>query len=554
MIATWMAYAIAVSLLVGLVATALERAARVADWPGRFLWAAALAASLLAPAAAAVLRRAPAPQPSAAPRVPLNDLKATASPAPTVSAAPRAADALGRITRDLTALDVPLLVLWGGASLLLGLGVIRAVLAIRRRARGWSSAILDGSPVLLAPDLGPAVVRLRGMVVVLPTWAQEAEPDARSLMLRHEREHCAARDPDLLLGATLALVLIPWNPALWWQVRRLQLAVETDCDRRVLRAGADAHAYGSLLLSVGARHVWRPLLAAASFVETPSLLTRRIETMLAPRTRHPAVRAAVAAGVALFAVLLAGMVPRPAPVLRASPPAGRLATRYQRPCTDTMGVRLSVTRETGAAVVTDEDLASVARALVALQGYEARLGPAAERAPIVLDVTLKLRPGYVETGTMVQRAGVSGGTYSSSEGTIPAGAGAASIGSMLGSAIQGVLRNLPRGNCGFAGPAMTELNTPAAREAVRRHAAAVNALARPQDAGLWLVQDSAGAYVSSGVLESFPTSIGSTNYRTVVPGAAATGQDAISFGFARSPVVEGAGPFRLVYVTVARRP
>jgi len=553
-IASWMAYSVALGVLLGLVAVALELAGRMAGKPARFLWAATVAASLLVPSTAVVARRAPAPL-----RAPVTPQATTigpaARPAPAAPATEPAAALVGRMTTGLAALDAPLLLLWGAASLLLGLGVIRAAVALRRRARGWSATALEGSPVLVAPDVGPAVVRLRGLQVVLPAWALEAEPDARSLMLRHEREHCAARDPDLLLGATLALVLMPWNPALWWQVRRLQLAVETDCDRRVMRAGADAHAYGTLLLSVGARRVWRPLLATSSFAETPSLLRRRIEAMIAPRPRHPAVRAALAAAVALLAVALAGMVPRPAPVLRASPRPGGLATRLQGPCTDTMGIQLTVTREAGAVTVTDEDLASVPRILAAELGYAPALGPAAAHAPVRLEIALTLKPGYAEARTTVTRAGIAGGMYSSNEGTLPTEAGAATVGSIYGTAIQTALRHLPRGNCGFAGPAaMRVLNTSATREAVRRHAAAINALARPQDAGVWLVQDSTGAYISSGVLESFPESIGSRNYKTVVPGAAATGQDARSFGFARSPVVDGAGPFRLVYVTVDRRP
>jgi len=166
---------------------------------------------------------------------------------------------------------------------------------------------------LVAPDIGPAVVRLGGLKVVLPEWALSSEPAACSLMLRHENEHRQARDPDLLLGATVALMLVPWALPLWWQVRRLQLAVETDCDRRVMRAGADAHAYSVLLLSVGARSSSQPLLAPTAFSEARSLLERRIEAMTSPSSKRRVVRTALATGVGALSVAAACMMPHPAP-------------------------------------------------------------------------------------------------------------------------------------------------------------------------------------------------------------------------------------------------
>ncbi len=207
-----------------------------------------------------------------------------------------------------------LLLLWGGASLALALGLLRAGIGLRRRARGLASRTWwTERDVLVAPDIGPAVVRLGGLRVVLPEWALEAEPAARSMMLRHEIEHRGARDPDLLLGATVALILVPWAIPLWWQVRRLQLAVETDCDRRVMRAGADAHAYGVLLLRVGARSTSQPVLAATAFSEARTLLERRIEAMESPSPRWRVVRTVLATGVCVLGVAAACMSPRPAP-------------------------------------------------------------------------------------------------------------------------------------------------------------------------------------------------------------------------------------------------
>jgi hypothetical protein len=97
-----------------------------------------------------------------------------------------------------------------------------------------------------------------------------------------------------------------------------------------------------------------------------------------------------------------------------------------------------------------------------------------------------------------------------------------------------------------------ERNTAAFREVVQLHAAELAQLASPAEAGIWLVQDTAGHRISSGVLAKFPASIASENYGQVVPGAA--GLEAVGFGLARTPVVGGAGPFRVAYVTIAKAP
>jgi hypothetical protein len=128
------------------------------------------------------------------------------------------------------------------------------------------------------------------------------DAEARALVLEHEREHLRAGDPRLLAAGLLCAVLMPWNPAVWWQLRRLRLAVEVDCDARVLRRrGADVRAYGSVLLEVG-RRAGRTRLPAAAFSEPASSLERRIRIMTAPRVRRPLVRAA---GFGALATLLA---------------------------------------------------------------------------------------------------------------------------------------------------------------------------------------------------------------------------------------------------------
>jgi hypothetical protein len=99
--------------------------------------------------------------------------------------------------------------------------------------------------------------------------------------------------------------------------------------------------------------------------------------------------------------------------------------------------------------------------------------------------------------------------------------------------------------------AMPEQPSPAFTQAARLQAATIAALPAPTEAGIWLVQDTKGQLLSSGVLPTFPASISSADYTTVVPGAA--GLHAEEFGFARTVRAHGQGPYRVAYVIVAAR-
>ncbi|MEW5931905.1 MAG: M56 family metallopeptidase, partial [Gemmatimonadota bacterium] len=177
--------------------------------------------------------------------------------------------------------------------------------------RGWRRAVVAGEPVLVSPATGPAVVGfLRGRIV-LPAWALEWDDESQRLMVEHEREHLRARDPLLLLLALAAAAAVPWNAALWWQLRRLRLAMEVDCDARVLRRRPDVRAYGLLLLEVG-RVAASPRVPVLALTEPPSFLERRIRTMTSRTARRRVRRAALAAALCAGSVLLAAALPAPA--------------------------------------------------------------------------------------------------------------------------------------------------------------------------------------------------------------------------------------------------
>src|SRR5262249_51178877 len=144
-----------------------------------------------------------------------------------------------------------------------------------RLQRQWRRVTVEGRDVLIAETVGPAVVGLWRPRVVIPSWALALTDDEKCLMLSHEEEHVRSRDPWLLAGAMAALITAPWNPALWWLVRRLRHAVEMDCDSRVVRAGHGPLAYGELLLRVGESRARLPI-AALALGEPRSLLELRI--------------------------------------------------------------------------------------------------------------------------------------------------------------------------------------------------------------------------------------------------------------------------------------
>jgi len=124
----------------------------------------------------------------------------------------------------------------------------------------------------------------------------ELEHDVQRLISLHEEEHLRAGDLPLMIGGLFLVLLAPWNPALWWQLRRLRLAVEADCDYRVLRRGVDVVAYSSLLLEVGGRSA-RHHLPALAFIKKTSTLARRIHLM----TWKPRMRLGRAVGAAALA-------------------------------------------------------------------------------------------------------------------------------------------------------------------------------------------------------------------------------------------------------------
>lgn len=297
MILSWMTYAIAVGSLIVVATAAVDRIAVARDWPKRVVWAGALAAALLWPGAIAARALWP---PLATPILPF---AVTVAPLRTIASHDGGTG---------IAIDRAVVMTWIVVSSLLLLRLVVDVVSLRRLRRSWPLREIDGRLTRLTKHVGPAVVGLRPMELVLPEWILTFEEPLRALVLRHEEEHRKARDPHLLIMARVATLVMPWNPAIWYTARRLRLAIELDCDARVLRAHPSAERYGMLLLTIAQRRTAARLALAPMLSDSTTQLERRILAMQPARclSRTAATAATL---VAVTALALACSVQSDAP-------------------------------------------------------------------------------------------------------------------------------------------------------------------------------------------------------------------------------------------------
>jgi beta-lactamase regulating signal transducer with metallopeptidase domain len=317
MIAAWMLYSVAVGVLMGVAALAGDRYFRLVRLPVRWVWIGGILATLLL-SGVALIRVT-----TAAATVPVQGivegyLVEAAHPAATDSYIMRAANVIADVARDVrtaaaaTAERVyraaatyggagrALAIAWGAASAVLLLILCGTLLRLRRARLAWRSHRIADVQVLISHDAGPALVGLLRPAIVVPSWLLAESPERQQLVVQHEDEHRRAGDHALLAGACMAVCLMPWNIALWWLLLRTRLAVELDCDARVLRRGVQPRSYGSLLLEIAGRTRGRPF-GAPALTDSRTHLERRLIAMT-DDMRTPGRARTVAAGLA--AVLL----------------------------------------------------------------------------------------------------------------------------------------------------------------------------------------------------------------------------------------------------------
>ena len=286
---TWMLYALVPGVALCCAAMLAEQAARQRRWPSRWIWFVAMMASILLPALGpAFPELAPLRLPAFVPLVP----QVAHSPtAPVVVMAHAQYPSLARV-------------LWVALSIATLVVVLAGAGLVRCRARGWRRTIIDGSEAYIAPETGPAVFGWWRPRIVVPAWLAEIPSRQRALAIAHEQSHLDAHDPQLLGVALVLLAIMPWNPSLWWQLRRLRHAIEVDCDARVLRGGHDVLDYGEALLALGLRRSQRYGLMAATD-SSQSLLERRIRIMSSQPNHWSRVSAGLLAGLAVCAAAVA---------------------------------------------------------------------------------------------------------------------------------------------------------------------------------------------------------------------------------------------------------
>lgn len=269
-------YVLVVGMLLSLAALIAEHAAKQRQTSKRWIWLTAMVASLLLPLII----------PNVTIQIP-NLLRQGSIQAPIV-------------LREATSVHLPMAILdhgmdeahvtphrlealfhgiWLVTSMIVLAGLVLSGSLLYWRKRSWSRGALCGTPVLIAPDVGPAVVGLLRPCIVVPTWLLQESPARQQFVLAHEQSHLDAADPHLISFALCLLVAMPWNLPLWWQLHRLRRAIEVDCDARVLRRGLAVKGYCETLIQVG-QNQSRFTGAVAAMSESGSFLEQRIRIML----------------------------------------------------------------------------------------------------------------------------------------------------------------------------------------------------------------------------------------------------------------------------------
>jgi bla regulator protein blaR1 len=248
----WLAYVAFMSALVSAIALLLDRALRLNRRSARWVWWSAMATTPVFVIAPWISGGDSAGVPNA-----VSNLKAF----------------------DLSLFDVPALLLWSVcmSAVLIRVFMARRSLVLARRS--WSEAELSGTLVLVSADVGPGVITLGSARIVVPSWTLQLDTSVQALLIAHEREHIRARDHWLIASGLVLLVCFPIVPLLWWQYSRLKLAIEMDCDARVLSGRQDVRSYAALLLDVGQR-CRSGRLALAAFAAPPHSIERRIRMLL----------------------------------------------------------------------------------------------------------------------------------------------------------------------------------------------------------------------------------------------------------------------------------
>lgn len=318
MIAAWMLYSMAVGALIAAASLAGHHFCRLLRLPVRWVWAAGIVAVVTLSFAGAMRMSAPSrgAEPVHLRAVVIEDAtpgtdEASGATLLLVSIGERisrvtsyAAERLYGVTATSAGATRVLAVVWLALSLTLLSALATTLLRLRGARRRWTRHRIGNEPVLVSRNAGPALVGLLRPAIVVPSWLLAESADRQQLVVQHESEHRRARDHVLLAAACMSVCLLSWNIALWWMLLRLRLAVEIDCDSRVLGRGAGARSYGLLLLEIAARTRGFPF-GAPALTDSRTHLERRLLAMTDTHRTPRLARASVAGFLALMLGLAA---------------------------------------------------------------------------------------------------------------------------------------------------------------------------------------------------------------------------------------------------------
>lgn len=310
----WTLYVLLVGTLLACSALAVDGILRRTTLPTRWVWVSTLVA-IVGFAVIAPRRDAP----SAAFRIPVTQSRAGVVAAPSMATnrfaavLDRAREAAGAIATKLivsanrrlsAAVVLGLSIAWGVLSAVMLAVLVIVNRRVDRERHAWPRAEVLGTPVRITPTVGPAVIGLSAPEIVVPRWLLERSPDEQRLVIVHEREHVAARDQLLPVGGLIVAAILPWHPAVWWALSRLRLAIELDCDARVLNRGVQLRPYGALLIDIAGRCAGHRV-GALALADRTSHLERRLLAMKNTQPRFTLVRTGALGVIAMLSIVMA---------------------------------------------------------------------------------------------------------------------------------------------------------------------------------------------------------------------------------------------------------
>ena len=294
----WMTYTLLTGALVAVAALSAEWSLRSAKRAVRFVWLGAMAITVAFAMAAPLRVSTAATGEVSTASLPASGTAIAVAPtllqraltvgASAVHVLAQPAQALLRVAGHTSpALNRGAAIVWAATAFLV-LVLLGAVYGRSTSERlRWPVMQVLGRRVRVAPDAGPAVMGVAPAEIVIPQWVLARAVDEQELVLAHEEAHVRAHDPLVLLVACILLAFMPWNVTLWYMWSRLRLAVEVDCDQRVLQRvmplGIRKPAYGELLVALAGQRPWMsPVMPAFSWGTT------HLEQRLLAMTARPA--------------------------------------------------------------------------------------------------------------------------------------------------------------------------------------------------------------------------------------------------------------------------